>query len=225
MELVLELRKKGLTYRQILEKVPVSKSSVSLWLKDSVLTEAEMRLLKRRKDSSISRGRIRAATSLRQARLERDKQILEEARKEFDQNKKDAFFILGIGLYWAEGSKRSPAFGFMNSDSEMARLMINWIREYLRPAEDEIRMRVYTHKSFAHEKHEEVWAKLLTIPLNRFGKTIFKSQGLMVKKRPNYIGCVRIELGKVKYFRKITYWQQMLIEHYGKEEYGDQKRP
>lgn len=223
--LVLKLRKKGLTYRQILKQVPVSKSSVSVWLKDSVLTESEMRVLKRRKDSGISRGRIRAAASLRAAREARDKQVFKEAKIEFDLHKKNPFFQLGIALYWAEGSKRSPAFVFMNSDREMIVLMIRWIREFLRSPEDEIKMRVYTHKSFAHEKHEKVWSGWLDIPLERFGKTIYKSQGLTVKKRPNYTGCIRIELGKVKYFRKISYWQQMLIEHYGKQGYGDRKRP
>ena len=33
------LRKKGLTYSAILEKVPVTKASLSLWLRDIRLTE------------------------------------------------------------------------------------------------------------------------------------------------------------------------------------------
>lgn len=184
-----------------------------------------MKTLKRRRDSNISRGRIRVAASLRAARVLRDEKIFAEAKREFETHKQNSFFQLGIALYWAEGSKRSAAFGFMNSDREMLTLMIRWIREFLADAEGEIKARVYTHKSFAHEKHEETWSRWLGIPPERFGKTIYKSQGLMVKKRPNYTGCVRLELGKVKYFRKISYWQHMLIEHYAKQEYGGRKRP
>lgn len=216
-ELVVGLRKQGLTYRQILERVPVSKSSISIWLKDSVLTENEMRVLKRRKDSGISRGRIRAAASLRAARNSRDSVLFSEAKTEFEKRRNDAFFQVGVALYWAEGSKRTGSFGFINSDSEMIVLMIRWIRVFMGCEESEIKMRVYTHKSFADEKHDEVWSRATGIPLDRFGKTIYKTQGLMVKKRPNYIGCVRIELGRVKYLRKLAFWQQMLIEHYKKE--------
>lgn len=216
-ELVVALRKQGLTYRQILQRVPVSKSSVSLWLKDSVLTESEMRILKRRKDSGISRGRIRAAASLRAARELRDKSTFRVAKEEFERNKHHPFFQVGIALYWAEGSKRSSSFGFVNSDPEMINLMIRWMRQFLGCSEEEIRMRVFTHKSFAHEKHEDNWSRWSGIPSDRFGKTIYKSQGLTVKKRPNYSGCARIELGKVKYLRILAYWQQMLIEHYKKE--------
>lgn len=223
-DLVIKLRKKGYTYNQILEVVPVSKSSVSLWLKDSVLTEAEMSVLKRRKNTNISRGRIRAAASLRRARESRDKKIFDEAKREFSAHVRNPFFQLGIALYWAEGAKRSSAFGFTNSDREMLMVMIHWMREFLGCSEEEIRLRVFTHKSFAHERHEEVWSRWLEIPLERFGKTVYKSQGLMVKKRPNYTGCVRVELGKVRYFRKISYWQRMLIEHYGKQEYCSRMR-
>lgn len=216
-ELVLALRKKGLTYREILQRVPVSKSSISLWLQDSILTETEMRVLKRHKDSGISRGRIRAAASLNGARKKRDRVTFLESKEQFARHKSTPFFQLGIALYWAEGSKRSPCFGFVNSDVEMINLMLRWIREYMGCEEVEIRMRVYTHKSFAHEKHEAVWSKWTGIPLERFGATVYKSQGLVVKKRPNYTGCVRIELGKVKYIRKMAFWQQMLIEYYKKE--------
>ena len=216
-EMVIALRKQGMTYKQILERVPVSKSSVSMWLKDSVLTEAEMRVLKRRKDSGISRGRIRAAASLRAARNTRDGATFAESRSEFEKFKSSPFFQVGIALYWAEGSKRTSSFAFINSDSEMVVFMIRWIRLYMGCEEDEIKMRVFTHKAFAHEKHEQVWSRITGIPTERFGKTIYKTQALMVKKRPNYVGCVRIELGKVKYLRKLAFWQQMLIEHYKKE--------
>ncbi len=211
------LRKRGFTYREILKVVPVSKSSVSAWLRESPLTSREKQLLKDKREAGISRGRIRAATSLRAARESRDRATFDSAKEVFTKHVSEPRFQLGVGLYWAEGSKRSNCFGFINSDPEMIGFMLSWIRHYLIDDEEEIRMRVYTHKSFAHEHHEKAWAKVTGIPLSRFGSTVFKSQGLMVKKRPNYMGCVRIELGRVKRLRAMAYWQQMLIEHYKKE--------
>ncbi len=216
-ELVLALRRKGYTYREILSKVPVSKSSVSLWLKESVLTSAEKQVLKKRRVAGITRGRIRAAASLRQARMARDNESLLWARAQFQTHKKEPFFQVGIALYWAEGSKRTSAFGFINSDAEMIRMMLSWIRKYLTQSEEEIRMRVYTHHAFKSENHEQLWSKETGVPSTQFGKTVYKTQGLQVKKRPNYQGCVRIELGMVKYLRIMSFWQQMLIEEYKKE--------
>ena len=41
------LRKKGLSYNDILKQVPVAKSSLSLWLKDLPLTKSEKKVLKK----------------------------------------------------------------------------------------------------------------------------------------------------------------------------------
>lgn len=215
---VIELRRRGLTYSEILDKVKVSKSSVSVWLKDAQLTSDEKRILKKRRGSAISRRGLHAAASLRNKRILRDKELLKQARMEFQQNIGDPFFQVGVSLYWAEGAKRASSFGFTNSDVEMVKIMLTWIRKFLVISEQEIKMRVYTHKAFSGQNHELFWSKQSGIPLSRFGTTIYKThQGLVVKKRPNYSGCIRIELGKVVYLRKLLYWQQMLIEHYSKK--------
>lgn len=214
---VLALRRKGYTYREILAEVPVAKSSVSLWLKDSPLTTAEKQALKKRRTAGIRRGRIRAAASLHRARVERDHELLRTAREKFKEHRTEPFFQVGIALYWAEGAKRSKAFGFVNTDADMVRTMLAWIEQFLLDQDDSIRMRVYTHHAFKSEKHELLWSQETGIPLSRFGKTVYKSHGLQVKKRPNYRGCVRIELGRIKYLRIMAYWQQMLIEECGKE--------
>jgi len=216
-EEAIRLRKQGLSYQDILRKVLVSKSTLSLWLQDLPLTSSEKHLLKNRTTDNISKGRIRAAASLHQLRERRDLIVFNEAKEEFAKYKADPFFQLGIGLYWAEGSKRSSSFGFTNSDSDMVNVMISWIEQYLGVERSRIYLRLYTHKPFADEQQEEYWSKQTGIlPLN-FKKTIYKPTGLLVKKRPMYRGCIRVELGSVRYLRKLAYWQQMLIEHYGKE--------
>lgn len=217
---VIALRKKGFTYSQILKLVPVSKSSISLWLKNSPLSDQEKKLLRKRKNDDISRWRLRAGASLRKAKELRNKDLFTESKIEFDRYIEEPFFQVGVSLYWAEGAKRSSTFSFINSDEDMINMMIVWIRMYLRPNESEIRLRLFTHKAFASENQENFWSKNSGIPLERFGKTIYKTQGLTVKKRPNYRGCLRIELGKVLYIRKLANWQGMLIEYYKKQGYS-----
>ena len=213
-EQAIALRKKGYSYRDILREVHVSKSSISLWLQNLPLTKDEKTYLKSRLNSNISRGRMRAAASLHELRLERDKLLLREAQKDFRCHSRNPLFQLGIGLYWAEGSKRTTAFAFSNSDSEMINLMLSWIERFFSVSRSAIKVRLYIHKPYAHENCESWWSRKISIPLTNFQKTIYKPTGLLVKKRPDYKGCLRIELGTTYRLRKMQFWQQMLIEHY-----------
>lgn len=212
-----KLRRKGLSYKEILEKVPVAKSTLSEWLQKIPLTEDEKAVLKRRRDSNISVGRIRAAASLHSLRVARDGILFEEAKKEFKIYKSDPFFYVGLALYWAEGAKRNDTFTFTNSDSDMVSVMLNWMERFFKIHRREVNARLYIHKPYAHENCEAHWSRAIGIPIGNFRKTIYKPTGLLVKKRPGYMGCLRIEMGKVSYFRKYVFWQAMMLEDYKKQ--------
>lgn len=214
-EKAIGLRKKGYSYKEILKDVPVAKSSLSLWLKDLPLTHAEKQVLKKRKDSNISHGRIKAASAHRQNRLEREKLIFEEAKIEFKRFVGDPLFHTGIALYWAEGAKRSNMFQFSNSDPEMMKVMIFWVEQFLDRKRKNMFARLYMHKPYIHEEWEKYWAQEINISIKNFKKTTYKPTGLLVKKRPNYKGCLRLELPKsTKDFKKIVFWCNMLVEYY-----------
>ncbi len=117
----------------------------------------------------------------------------------------------------AEGSKRSTIFAFTNSDSDMINVMMAWMEAFLGVTKEDMRPRLFIHKPYAHENCEGYWAEQTGLLPHTFRKTIYKPTGLQVKKRPNYKGCIRIELGKVAYLRKLLFWQRLLIEHYKKE--------
>lgn len=214
IEKAIALRKKGWSYRDILKEVPVAKSTLSKHLKDLPLTKSEKHYLKSRRDSNISHGRIKAAAASHSRRIERDRELLDESRKEFANWHSDPLFFTGIALYWAEGAKRNSIFAFTNSDPQMVSLMVAWVTKFLGVPSAHMRARLYTHKPFANEGGEVFWATTCSIPLSNFRRTIYKPTGLLVKKRPGYKGCIRIELAKVAYLRKMHFWQQMLIEHY-----------
>tara|TARA_B100000745_G_scaffold294549_1_gene237654 strand:- start:15314 stop:16042 length:729 start_codon:yes stop_codon:yes gene_type:complete len=212
----MRLRKKGYTYNEILKEVNVAKSSLSLWLKDMPLTKQEKDILRKRKDANISRGRIRAGAAHHLARLERDKILFQEAKEEFERFKYDPLFQMGVGLYWAEGAKRNDRFAFANSDPDMINVMIRWIEEYLGLERRDIFVRLFIHKPYREENCEGFWSEKIGVDLSHFKKTVYKPTGLGIKKRPSYKGCLRIELGKVNYLRKVKFWQQLLIMHYQK---------
>jgi len=216
-ERAITLRKKGYTYKEIQIEVPVAKSSLSLWLKDLPLTKTEKAALKDRKDNQISRGRTKVAGILRQRRLNREKLHLEEARQLFNKYQSDPLFFTGIALYWAEGGKRTNQWQFINSDLDMQRVMLLWLLKYPEIKKSEIYFRLYVHKAYISENCEEWWQKQLRVTNNKFLKTVVKPSGLGIKKRPQYKGCLRIEVRNSKsLLNMMRFWQKMLIEQYQK---------
>lgn len=216
-EKAIELRKKGYSYKDIMSEVKVAKSSISAWLKDLPLTTDEKRYLRKRLDSNISRGRIKAATSNHENKLKRDKKIILEAHKEFQEYALDPLFHTGISLYWGEGAKRSNAFQFTNSDIDMVNIMLLWIEKFTEYKREDLGYRLYIHKPYAHFEYEKVWAKRLGVPLTQFKRTIFKPTNLGYKKRPSYEGCLRLEVPRsTSLFLKISGWTKLLIEFHSK---------
>lgn len=77
-EKAIQLRQKGMSYKQIRAIVGGSSSSLSLWLRDVPLTDLQKAGLRRRKQEAIER----TARKLRQNRLARDAAIKREAAAE-----------------------------------------------------------------------------------------------------------------------------------------------
>lgn len=211
----IELRKSGLSYKEIQQTIPVSKGLLSGWFRYLDLSLEETKFLESRILERQNKGRIRAALSNRNRRVEREKINLKLSEKLFDQFKDEYIFIMGICLYWAEGGKRSGYFQFVNSDPEMIHFMYKWMQKYLSVDKGEIKCRLFTHKISGFEKHIGFWADLLNIHPDLFRKTIFKPTIHSVKKNPNYNGCFRMEITKIKYLRMMKNWQKLMMEYYG----------
>lgn len=212
------LRRKGLSYRDILKEIPVAKSTLSSWLKDLPLTKQEKVFLKHRQKDNLDKGRVKSATALRLNRLRREKVLYSEALGEFNSYISDPFFQIGVCLYWSEGTKRDSYFSFCNSDPDMMKMFKSWILKFLPVSESDFSARLYVHKPYIHEDCENFWSKTMDIPISQFGKTIIKPSRLVVKKRPNYKGCLRLTLRRSKnHLLKTIFWKNMLIEYYSKQ--------
>ena len=213
-EEAIALRKKGYTYKEILTVVPVAKSSLSLWLKDLPLTKNEKNALKHRKNSQISRGRIKVAGILRSQRLAREQDQLVAAKKIFVKQQNNQLFLTGIALYWAEGGKRTDQWQFTNSDVAMQKVMIAWLHKCIGIRSEDIRFRLYIHKSYQSEDCEQWWAEQLRVSRENFLQTVIKPNEALVKKRPDYKGCLRLEVRRSKaLLNQMRFWQNMLVEY------------
>ncbi|WP_097870205.1 hypothetical protein [Streptomyces sp. rh34] len=113
-----ELRLQGMTYDQIQVELGCSKSSISLWVRD---LPKPVRQRTREESSAIGRRGWEATLQRRDAERRAAKQ---KAADEIGIMTDRELFLLGVGLYWAEGSKSKPyrtqeRVTFVNSDPGM----------------------------------------------------------------------------------------------------------
>ena len=209
-EEAIKLRRKGYSYNEILKKISVAKSTLSLWLKDLPLTEDEKNYVRERVGDNLSRGRLKAASELRKRRTYREQVAAQEAKSMFESNCEDSIFLLGVMLYWAEGSSKHPVFQFTNSNPTLVLFMFRWIKQYLLTEPRRVRPRIYAHKLYSGEDLVHYWSHHLDIPEEDFYRTVYKPTTRTYKKNPNYKGCVRLDVGGVENYRKMMTWKKCL---------------
>ena len=172
----IEMRKRGVSVRTIAKEVGVSKSSASLWVRDIILSVEQMEELKKRKIKGWELCRLKGALTQKQRRLD----LIKKEKKEGIINLKNLsereFFVSGVALYWAEGSKKRREFSICNSDPEMIVFLIKWMNKFFGIETKNIKVVVGINE--IHRKREQMvkdyWSKVTGIPISQFRKTSFK---------------------------------------------------
>jgi len=90
------MRKKGMSYSQIKEKLGVSKSTLSGWLYNMPLSEKRIREL--RADSPVRIERYR--NTMRVKKENRLKEVYKKVSKDIGNFSKRDLFLAGLFLYW-----------------------------------------------------------------------------------------------------------------------------
>ena len=161
----IELRRDGCSYTDIKRELNVSKSTLTLWLRD-VPYKPNDAVLKRfvhaRELSSLARTKIR---------LESEKNALIAAGKDIGKtiSKRDLLF-LGLGLYMGEGSK-SAMVRVANSDLEVIKLTMIWLKKVYGLRNNNFSIRIHLYPDSDVEKCLDYWARNTGIPRSQFHKT------------------------------------------------------
>lgn len=207
----IKFRKLGKSYREIRQKVKVSKGTLSLWLRDIKLTPEQ------EKELYIERRRINAyrlAKFNQQKRIERTKKIIGEARKETQKFFRTPLFLAGLMLYWAEGDKsdKNERVKFSNSDPAMIKLMMEWFRKICKVPEEKFRICLHIHKLHCRKDIHKYWSSLAGIPPFQFYKTQIKPTSLGQRKNQLYNGTCAISILNKDLFRRIKGWKLGFLE-------------
>lgn len=206
------MRRLGHSYAEILKVVQVSKSTLSLWLREIELTSSQQKKLL----LGRARSRYMGAKAQQRKRVENTKIIIESAKKEFQILMKNPLFLSGLSLYWAEGDKNSlERVKFTNADSAMIQLMMHWFREICKVPEKKFRIALHVHDLHIRPHVKRYWSKLTRISESRFHKIYVKPSSLRQRRNILYNGTCGIVVNDRRLFRRIVGWRLGLLDHFG----------
>lgn len=201
------LRKKGLSIGEIQKRLKVSRSSVSIWVRDIRLTKKQLEKLYLNKKTGNLKGSIIAAMNKIKTREELTKRLMKEGEKEIGRLSKRDKFITGIAMYFAEGDKTDGDVGFSNSDPWAIKFMVDWFREICKIPSNKLKASLYLHDNLDEMKAKQFWFQLTNIPLDQFTKTyIVKNNPHRLRKTKHIYGVLKVRVGNVRIHRKIMGW-------------------
>ncbi|MER6124051.1 hypothetical protein ABT173_15620 [Streptomyces sp. NPDC001795] len=203
-----ELRLQGWTYDQIQVELGCSKSSISLWVRDLPRPERKRSY---EEAAAIARRGWEAKLRLRDEERQRTK---ETAEQEVGPLTDRELFLVGVGLYWAEGSKSKPyrrqeRVTFVNSDPRMISVYLAWL-DLLGVEPDRFRFAVHIHESADVVAAEEFWANHVGVDRAELLKTTLKKHNPSTNRKnteESYLGCLRVDVrGGADLYRRIEGW-------------------
>lgn len=167
------LRQEGLSINEIVARLDVAKSSVSIWVRDIKLDDEQRGKLHKRRSqfglhnrgSGVNRERgLKVRQTYQQAGRERARQNC-------------ALHLAGCMLYWAEGAKGRNGVYFTNSDANMIMFFTRFLREEFHIQDHEVALRIHCHTYDEQEisRIERFWCDLLNLPTSCVKKTYIKA--------------------------------------------------
>lgn len=207
----IELRRSGKSIKFIAKKLSVSPGSVSIWCRDVVLTQNQLRILERNAHDPNYGRRLQNSQKQRNQKELKIKNLLDLGEKEIGELSKRELFLVGVALYWAEGFKKDTQVGFANSNPEMINLYLKWLYECCNVKKDDLIVRITVNISHKDRSKEiqEYWSNSTKISEENFRKPFYQQfKWKKIYEKPNeYYGVLRIKVRRsTDFLRKIHGW-------------------
>lgn len=207
-----ELRRAGMSMNEIVRTLGVSKASVSLWVRDVILTSEQRGTLNSKGFSvdAIEKRRISRMANT----AKRHQVVIDKAKEDIATLSRYELLLVGAALYWGEGDKRGKGTaGLANSDPRVIRIMMRFFREVCEVPPERFRGHVHTFSHLNAAEAEVYWSEVSGIPVTQFYKTYSKpSIASKGKKDSLPYGTFQIYVCDTNIFLTIKGWIERLAE-------------
>ncbi|OGI86394.1 hypothetical protein A3A05_01850 [Candidatus Nomurabacteria bacterium RIFCSPLOWO2_01_FULL_41_12] len=200
-EVAQKMRENGMSLGDISRKLNITKSTLSFWCKDIVLSDSAISKIKTKGNMKSIKGLLRYTESKRKDRLKRYALQRQEGIKILGTLSERDMLMAGLGLYWGEGYKyENGELGFTNSNPHMIRFYFKWLR--LWSVEKNSLIFRLTLNEFFRKEEEKIkifWTNFLDIKKEQFSKTTYIQTNLKkasMKNIEKYKGILRVKVRK-----------------------------
>jgi transcriptional regulator with XRE-family HTH domain len=212
-----ELRATGLNYKEIAAALGVSKSSVSLWVRD--IPRPERLSYEECCKRSAEGARLYWETE-RSAREAEREGVRTAAADQIGELSQREVLVAGAIAYWCEGSKSKPhqlreQVVFINSDPGLIKFFLRFLASAgVQPTL--IHFRVYIHETADVAAAEQFWADVTNSGPDAFYKAVLKRHNAKTVRRnvdADYRGCLRIDvMQSADLYRRIEGWARAAMK-------------
>ena len=152
-----EMRADGRTLLDIATVLGVSKSSVSVWVRDVEFEPKPRRAAAHRRPHAQHIAKLAEIEECNRLGVERIGTLSDKA-----------FLAAGAALYAGEGSKGDGHVSFANTDPKMMAFFCAWLRRFFEVDESRLRVRVYPHQGLDLDAAEMFWSGITGVPREQF---------------------------------------------------------
>jgi transposase len=194
------LREQGYDYNRIAAELGVSKSSVSLWVRDLPWPD---RLSYEECRKRAAEGVQRYWAAERRVREAQREATRATAAAEIGTLTKRELLIAGAIAYWCEGAKNKPYLRhdhvvFINSDPGLIMFFLRFL-DAAGIGRDRLIYRVQIHESADVAAAEQFWLALTAAASDQFRRTTLKRHNPKTIRKnvgSDYRGCLRVDVRK-----------------------------
>jgi len=172
----IKLRLAGYSYHQIQRELALaSKGTLSAWFRNLRLPTESQALLKKNIERATKHGLLEFNRT-RSKRIQEENEVaLRTGVQSIGKLSERELLLLGAALYWGEGTKYERKNGtislvFTNSDAEMIRVFIRFLRQILKVSENRIRAGIHMYSKALSDVSgaRAYWSKISLLPKDRF---------------------------------------------------------
>lgn len=164
------MRKRGMSYSQIKNKLGISKSTLSGWLYNMPLSEKRIKELRDNSPVRIEHYR----NTMRAKKEARLKEVYKKVSKDIGNFSKRDLFLAGLFLYWGEGAKSTSSSTILtNTNPAMLKFFIKWL-ELFGITRKDLKAKLHLYSDMNIKRGIDFWSKELRIPKSQFRKTHVK---------------------------------------------------
>ena len=184
------MRADGRTLADIAAVLGVSRSSVSVWVRDVEFQPKPRRASAHRRPHPQHLAKLAEIAECEELGIQRLGALSD-----------DAFLAAGAALYAGEGSKGQIQFA--NTNPAMMQFFCAWLRHFFIIDESRMRVRVYLHEGLDLDAAERFWSEVTGVPLSQFRAPYRARDDPTIRRNKHEHGCAYVRYSCSRTHREI----------------------